>query len=464
MKSTNNSLKNGMLVILFANLLSLLIGLVNGFVLPKVLSVSSYADIKTYQLYVSFVGITALGYSDGLYLKYGGKKITSISNDDFNISKYNLLISQTIATIIVVIIALFINDFILIFAALSILPLNLASTYKNLFQATGEFSTYSKAINYTSILTFLGTLALLFVFRTDQSKNYLALYILVDYTTLIIIEIFFSKKYQFHNKAIASIQDYKENVKSGFVLMLGNFSNILMTGIDRWFIKLLLSVNSFAYYSFVVSTENLVNVFITPIVTTMYNYICQNTTNYSQIKRIKKMCIMFASVLISSGFLLKFILEHFLTKYLPAANLIFILFLTEVFYVVIKGIYVNLYKALKEQNIYLKQMVAILLFGTLANAIAYVITKSNEGIAFATLISALCWYIVCSLSVKEIAPDIREILLFIPSAFYIIIGLFSPPILGFIFYLIISVIFFIVIDGTDFIYLVKMLFYFAKAK
>ena len=54
-----------------ANVISLLFNLLTSFLLPKYLSVDGYAAIKTFQLYVVYVGLLHLGYADGMYLKYG---------------------------------------------------------------------------------------------------------------------------------------------------------------------------------------------------------------------------------------------------------------------------------------------------------------------------------------------------------------------------------------------------------
>lgn len=66
-----DKLKKGLVLVFIANAINLCISLINGFVLPKYLSVETYADIKTYQLYSNYIGVLALGYCDGLYLKYG---------------------------------------------------------------------------------------------------------------------------------------------------------------------------------------------------------------------------------------------------------------------------------------------------------------------------------------------------------------------------------------------------------
>lgn len=61
-----------------ANFVSLAIGGLTNFLLPRFLSIESYANIKTYALYISYAGFFSLGYNDGMYLKYGGKSINDI--------------------------------------------------------------------------------------------------------------------------------------------------------------------------------------------------------------------------------------------------------------------------------------------------------------------------------------------------------------------------------------------------
>ena len=45
------NIKTGMLKVLIANVVNLIIGLLSSFILPKFLSINSYAEIKTFELY-----------------------------------------------------------------------------------------------------------------------------------------------------------------------------------------------------------------------------------------------------------------------------------------------------------------------------------------------------------------------------------------------------------------------------
>lgn len=440
MKNSTDNLKKGIMLVFIANAINLLIGLVNGFVLPKYLSVETYADIKTYQLYANYIAVLVLGYSDGLYLTYGGKTIKNISSKEINICRTNLIIFQGFMTAVFIVVSLISRNNVLLLTATSIIPVNIAATYKSIFQATGEFKTYSKILNYTSLLTFIGSMILLIIFKIDDSFLYIIWNVMVSFLIWILMEWKFVKEFHLNIAFKFDFNNLIENIKSGIVLMLGNFSSILMTSIDRWFVKGLLTTVDFAYYSFVVSVENLIAIFITPVVTTMYNYICI-TTDMNSIKKIKKICLLFSVFLISMAFPAKFILEVYLKKYLPAQYVLFILFTTEVFYLLIKGIYVNIYKARKQQDKYLKQLIFVVFLGIILNYVAYRISATNESIAIATLISVIIWYIICCASVKEIKPDWSEnIILLIAVPLFIFCGCFLPSILGFCVYLFVMLI------------------------
>ena len=177
----SENLKKGIVLVFAANLINLVISLVNGFVLPRYLSIETYADIKTYQLYSNYIGVLALGYADGLYLKYGGINLHNVPNNDINICRTNLLISQGIMCVLFTIIGFIIHDKIFLVAALTIVPVNIASAFKNILQATGEFKSYSRILNYTSILTFIGTMFLLFVVSIDISIYYVIIMAFVTF-------------------------------------------------------------------------------------------------------------------------------------------------------------------------------------------------------------------------------------------------------------------------------------------
>ena len=71
------------------------------------------------------------------------------------------------------------------------------------------------------------------------------------------------------------------------------------------------------------------------------------------------------------------------------------------------------------------------------NCIAYYLLKSMYSFAFATLLTALLWYIVCEILTKELRADIRENIAFaLMVSMYLVCGLKMSAIIGCICYVI----------------------------
>ena len=208
--------------------------------------------------------------------------------------------------------------------------------------------------------------------------------------------------------------------------MLGNFSSSIFTGLDRWFVKLLMTSVHFAYYSFAVSLENILNVFITPITVSLYNIFCKNRQR-DYVYRIKKLTLLWGFLIIAAAFPVKFILSTFLTEYMDAAAIIFPLFAAHAFYTIIKGIHVNLYKARRQQKRYFILMIALTAVAVLLNGVLYAFLKTAEAFAAATFLTALLWFIYCELESRDIAFHWKEYLavLILTGTYFICSGLES---------------------------------------
>ena len=57
-----------------ANLLTMISGILIGFIVPAILTLDSYSYVKTYLLYVGYIWYLHLGFIDVMYIKYCGKK------------------------------------------------------------------------------------------------------------------------------------------------------------------------------------------------------------------------------------------------------------------------------------------------------------------------------------------------------------------------------------------------------
>lgn len=150
---------------MIANLINLAFNLITNFVLPKELSVENYAMIKTFQLYISYAGLFHFGFVDGMYLKYGGKSVNSIQKKDLNTNLSTLRSFQIVVTCICAVVSIYLENPLFICFSLAIMPINLGNYFKQLYQATGEFSLYGKIMNANTILIFIANMMWVFVFE-----------------------------------------------------------------------------------------------------------------------------------------------------------------------------------------------------------------------------------------------------------------------------------------------------------
>lgn len=447
---SNNSLKKGMLQILLANILNMIFSIGTNFLLPKFLSIDSYSQIKTYQLYVTYVAILHLGYNDGMYLKFGGKNINEISNNELEKNLSTLKIFQFIMMIFSILISIFTKDIALLMASIVVLPQNMIAYFKNFYQAIGEFKKYSRIMNITTSATFIINIFLIFIIQTDNYVIYLLGYIILSIVLWFMLEKSLSEykhlnkfKFQF------SWKELKDNISSGILLLLGNFSSQLLSSMDRWFIKILFDNIVFAQYSFAVSMENFLNVAVTPISVTMYNYFCNHDED-KDILKIRDLIIIFASIIIAFAFPVKFILELFLQKYLNSTAVIFILFSAQMFYIIIKSVYVNLYKSRKMQKKYSFKLVIILIIAFICNIIGYLIYNIKESFAIGTLLSAIIWFFISQLDFKSLKYSVKHyIYIFTAMFMFLLCGYLFNSIIGLLIYMItIIIMMFICMSST----------------
>ena len=390
---TNSEEKNrhlliGVTIIFIANIFGTFFNVISNFFLPKYLSVEAYAGIKLYELYYTYIGIFHFGFIDGVYLEYGGKSFKSLSEEDIALKLNTFRWAEIICMLILMIIASFLHNDIFFFVVLSIPTLNIICFFQLLYQATGEYSSYSKILNVTTFFkTVLNFSVLLFISRTNY-KIYLTGYTFLNLAIALWLEISIRIK-KVHRQSFFhfSLSILIQEIKSGLALRISILSGFLLSGMDRIFVKTFMDTIAFAQYAFAVTVENILNVMITPVTTTLYNYFC-NEPDDEQIRMINNIVTITSATVVLLFFPVKFILILFLDNYLDAAVVLALLFASKSLYIIIQGIYVNLYKAKKEQNKYLKKLTIVICTGAITNLSFYWMLPLKEAFALATLVTS----------------------------------------------------------------------------
>lgn len=402
-------LRKGIAEVILANVINLIISAGSSFLLPGYLSVESYADLRTFFLYTSYVGVLHFGYIDGIYIKYGGRSFDEIKREGFAAEKRALALFQACVAVPVILAAFLCGDFNLACAAASILPVNMACFFKMAYQATGEFKAYRHITNASAIMSFLANMLLLFLFRTDRARYYVGAQVLVSFAVWFY--------YEAGNKgpSVRTKLSWKqmwakiwENTHLGIVIMLGNFMWVWISCIDRWFVRFLGSKAEFAYYSFAVSVLLLLSVIVTAFSVTLYNFFCQKTEK-GEVALLRKAVLAVGAAAITAVFPLELLIRACMEKYLPAVPVIRLLFMAQFLLAVVSAIYLNLYKALRMQKKYLARLAMVTAVAFLSNAAASCLGQNHTvPYAAATLFTAFVWLALCQIDLPEYRMGFRE--------------------------------------------------------
>ncbi len=462
-------MKKSIIRIMLANIINMVIIAATNFMLPAFTTVETYAATKEYTLYITtFSNIVTLGYVQGVYLKYGGKEIAEFKDGEVGTDYLSFLCVQFPISAVFSVVGLFLKDITLVILGLGLLCTNLVYYYQYLYQAVGDFKSYGVALNASKIILLVLYVLLIVLERFVLKSVHYAFYVFAQAlaTTIIavVLTVALNKKIKILENAKISRSTILENIKGGVVLMLGAFVSSLFSTIDRWFVKGISDTEGFAVYSFAVSIEHLVISFMTPITVSMYNFFCRGISN-EKTKSIKENVIVYSFILIAAAFPAKWIIGQFIPKYEAANLIIFVLFAAQGISTVIKGIYVNLYKAKGMQNKYLKQIVAMVCLSVACNVVICIVYKSMVAIAISTLITNIIWYIISEIQNPDIRSGIKTFTaIFIMLSAYLFCGYCLNTILGLIVYCAIGVIVGFTLMNKTFIGLIKHSLDFVKNK
>ncbi|WP_032122631.1 oligosaccharide flippase family protein [Clostridium amazonitimonense] len=383
---------------LSANILNFAIGIVTGFLLPKFLSIDDYAAIKVFTFYIGYVGFMHLGFIDGILLRYGSYDYNELPKKKFRAYfKFLLLFQVIIMAVMMGVISMTTIDpsrrTIFNFVAINMLIMNLTTFFCFIHQFTKEFKLFSFNLILTKLFYVIGCLLLFYVHNFAHGA-YIILQTGVN-LIILLIYIYFDKDLVFgKSESIRdNIKDIKENINIGFFVMIGNFMNIIIIGIDRLFIDNLFTKEDFAMYSFAYSIVSLFYIVLNSLNTVMYPYLTRTPKErlkdiYGDIKTSVSIII---GASLSGFFVIKFIVIRFLSNYVDSLGILIFLIPTVLLSAQISVLISNFYKVLKLTKEYTKNNIIAFSLGVITNTIAYFTFKSTLSIAAASLISFMIW-------------------------------------------------------------------------
>jgi O-antigen/teichoic acid export membrane protein len=239
-------------------------------IVPRLVGVTEYGYWQLYLFYSSYVGFMHFGWSDGIYLRYGGRKYEDLNKTLFFSQFYMFIAQQLIFAVLIWIAATFvISDgnrlFILQMTALCLLMVNVRTMPLFILQATNRIKEYAKVTIVGKILYFaimvvviaLGVREFRLMIYADLIGKAFSLAYAVYYTR----DIACRKLSDF----CLNFSEVFKNTGVGIRLMLANIASTLIIGTVRFGIERAWDVATFGKVSLTLSVSNLLMLFINAV-------------------------------------------------------------------------------------------------------------------------------------------------------------------------------------------------------
>lgn len=388
-----------------SNLIKLLSGVLVGFLLPKIIGVTDYGYYKTFTLYATYVALFHFGFIDGIYLVYSGKSYDVLDKKAFRLFSRFFFLMETIISIILCITAFFILEgelkFIFVCLSVYLLANNITGYFQLLSQVTGRFTELSIRNIIQSVLTILSIVILwvMHKFFKYEINYYMYTIIYIFILSLLCTWYIFTYRdivFYEREKFINHKKEIVDFFKIGFPLLIANLSSTLILTVDRQFVNILFSTETYAIYAFAYNMLSLITTALSAISTVLYPVMKQNS--FQSLKSVYNKLILWVLIIVfmclNVYFPLCWFVEWFLPKYIDSLLIFRIILPGLASSSAITIIMHNYYKMLGKNGLFFLKSIFILVVSCIANIIAYLCFKNTISISIASVIVSIIWYVI----------------------------------------------------------------------
>lgn len=314
------SLIKNMSYTISSNLLSLIVSALVILIVPKLIGVEEYGYWQLYIFYSSYVGFLHFGWSDGIYLRYGGYEYDKLEKKLFFSQFLSLVASQIIIGIIIsVFSSLYLvdsnRDFIIKMVAIAMILSNSRLMLLYIFQATSRIKEYARITMFDRIVYI--TLIILFLilgvrdYKLMVIADLIGKFVSLVYSMISCKEIVFNKISYFY----CTIKETITNISVGIKLMFANIASMLIIGIVRFGIERTWDLSTFGKVSLTLSISNMMMIFINAVGIIMFPIL--RRTNQEKLPGIYSIMRDLLMVLSLGALVLYYPLKTVIAAWLP---------------------------------------------------------------------------------------------------------------------------------------------------
>lgn len=363
-----------------AQTVSLFLSFLVSLVIPKILSIEDYGYWQLFIFYSGYVGFFHLGYCDGIYLLFGGKRFEEIDIKDLKKQFFAFSLMELFFSILFGGIGFFVENgnsnrqIVLLFTAAFIILNNLTDYFSLLFQALNRIKEFSYSLLLSKVC-FLVSLFILIGLKVESYIPYIVLYscsFLISLFFLFYQSNFWKGGYEKISKD--TFRELFSYIKVGVSLMIAVISSSLILGLCKYIIDSTWGVEAFAKFSFSVSLTTAIITFSSQMALVLFPALRQ--TDPDSLKKIYSLMRSVLTLFLPIAFILFFpgriILNWWLPKYSESVEYLPLLLPMCTFDGVMQVVCSTFFKVLrKEKKLLLFNLIGLALAAILDSVFAF---------------------------------------------------------------------------------------------
>jgi O-antigen/teichoic acid export membrane protein len=387
-------------LITFGNIFRLLVSVFISFVIPNLLGIIGYGYYKLFILYSTYIGLTHLGFADGIYLNFGGKDYNELNVGKFRaFSKFFFLIQLIIAFIGISFGLLFVageSKMLVLLLFLYMIPININNYYMIISQITSRFKEYSIRLILLSLFNVF-IVSIMFFLNINDYRFYIVL-VTVSNGLLTLWYFYTYRNISFGKRE--SFKDVKHEIKNLFILgvplLLSNLSTTFVLAVDKQIVNILFPIEVFSIYAFAYSMLSMITVVVSAISVVLYPSLKKVSFEVIRAKYQDLNSIVIFIVLIGlSGFYpLTYLIPRFLPDYTDSLVIFRVALPSLILTSSITAIKHNIYKIKNKNKVYFLFSILAIIIIIGFNIASYSIFKTTQSIAFSTFLGIFIWYLI----------------------------------------------------------------------
>lgn len=309
-------------VSVIAQIISLAVSFLLNLVIPKFIDEYAYSYWQMYVLYVGYVGVLHFGLLDGLVLRYGAYDYDELDRARIR-SQFKFLLFTTAALALLmaafsVIVLRDVDRTVFVLVAAGIVLKNLSTYNSYIFQITNRINQYA-IVTIAQRATY-GIMAVVLLLCRVGDFYWYCLADLCGDCVGIAIGVVFNRGGVYFGKSLAlrgAAAEYGQNVGAGVILLLANWSSILLIGSARMITEWHWGELVFGKVSFAFSLTNVFLTFVTAVSVVLFPSLKRIEGDrlpqmYTDIRRLLSPLLFFAMLFFFPG---RWIVEKWIPNY-----------------------------------------------------------------------------------------------------------------------------------------------------